>query len=44
VFIEVNDTELLAAIQEMGTASGVFAEPTKGTAWAGLTKANAQGS
>ncbi len=43
-FITVSDAEILAAIPELGRASGVFAEPAGAAAYAGLVKAVAQQS
>jgi threonine synthase len=42
-FIQVSDTEILAAIPELARGSGVFAEPAAAAAYAGLVKAVATG-
>jgi len=40
----VSDDEILAAIATLGAATGIFAEPAGATAFAGLTKAVAEGT
>ncbi|MDJ0784943.1 MAG: threonine synthase [Desulfosarcinaceae bacterium] len=42
-FIEVSDTEILAAIPELAAKAGIFAEPAAAAAHAGLVKAAARG-
>lgn len=42
-FVTVEDGAILAAIPELGRASGVFAEPAGATAWAGVKQARADG-